>query len=53
VALVAFPVNVNVAPAHIGFGPADAVTDAGIVFTVTEVVFTAVAVPQLLLTDKL
>ena len=49
VASVAFPAKVNEAPAQIGFGLADAVTDDGIVFTVTEAVVTAVAGPHALL----
>src|SRR3990170_2769918 len=52
VAPVAPPVKVNVAPAQTGFGLADAVTDAGMVFTVTEAVFMAVAEPQELLAVK-
>ena len=52
VAPVAPPVNVNVLPAQIGFGLADAVTPVGTVFTVTEAVFTGVAEPQELLAVK-
>ena len=47
VAPVAAPVNVNVEPVHTGFGVADAVTAAGVEFTVTLAVV-AVVVPQLL-----
>ena len=49
VAPVAPPVNVNVLPAQIGFGLADAVTPVGTVLTVTEAVFTGAAEPQELL----
>ena len=49
VASVAPPVNVNVLPAQIGFGLADAVTPVGTVLTVTEAVFTGAAEPQELL----
>ena len=51
-ALVALPVNVNVAPAQSVAGLADAVTDVGIVSTVTDTVFAAVAAPQPLLAVK-
>ena len=49
VASVAPPVNVNVLPAQIGFGLANAVTPVRTVFTVTDAVFTGVAKPQALL----
>ena len=52
VAPVAPPVNVKVAPAHIGLGLAEAVTPVGMSFTVTDAVFTAVAEPQELLAVK-
>ena len=47
VAPVAPPVNVNVLPAQIGLGLADAVTPVGTVFTVTAKVFALLA-PQAL-----
>ena len=52
VASVALPVNVKSLPSHIGFGSAKTVTAVGIVFTVTDDVFTAVADPQVLLAVK-
>ena len=42
---VAVPVSVRFAPLHIGLGVAEAVTDVGVVLTVTAVV-TAVVLPQ-------
>ena len=52
VASVALPVKDKSLPSHIGFGSAKTVTAVGIVFTVTDVVFTAVAAPQVLLAIK-
>ena len=49
VAPVALPVRVNGHPDGAGLGLAEAVTPVGIVFTVTEVVFTGAAEPQELL----
>ena len=51
VAPVAAPVRVSVEPEHTGFGDAVALTDVGVVFTVTTAVV-AVTVPHELIADN-